>query len=125
MAYINHAFRVKHLNDTSGCKEYNKQLDFPNLAASRDSQVKCATNGCSGKGIRACHVIMANQNSESGLRMIIYCCPTCNGQKLGQLNDIRANAEAYILDNPECNFGKIGFKKKNISIIWLQHALWY
>ena len=107
MAYAQHSFRVKHLNGTSGCPHYNRQTDFPNLAASRNSQTKCATNGCKGKGTRACHVIMANQNSSSGQRYIVYCCPTCNGQKQGEINNIRANAEAYILDSPECMCGHL------------------
>ena len=68
-----------------------------NLAVSR-----CATNGCDGDATRACHVIMANQNSDSGIRYIVHCCPTCNGQTEGQTNDIRRNAENYMLDDCDC-----------------------
>jgi hypothetical protein len=98
MAFQSHCFRVKHLNGTSGCRHYR------GLEAERDSDTKCATNGCSGKGTRACHVIMANQNSDSGTRYIVYCCPTCNGQKQGEVNDIRKNAEHYPLDDCDCGF---------------------
>ena len=124
MAFISHSFRVKHLNGTSGCPHYGgfqgtltpSPFNAPpatprNLphAAERDSDIKCATNGCRGKGTRACHVIMANQNSNSGVRTLVYCCATCNGQKKGEINDIRANAEAYLLDgkggNELCDCG--------------------
>lgn len=98
MAYAHHDFRVVHLNGTSGCDHYR------GLEAERDSQVKCATNGCSNKGTRACHVIHANQSASSGKRYIVYCCPTCNGQKLGQLNEIRSNAECYCLEDCDCGY---------------------
>lgn len=90
------SFRVKHLNDTSGCPHYR------GLEASSGSETKCATNGCSRSAIRACHVIMANQSAASGKRYIVYCCAACNGQKLGQVNDIRKNAVHHELRGCSC-----------------------
>lgn len=90
--------RVKHLNGTSGCPHYR------GYGAPSDATTKCATNGCKYPANRACHVIYANQNDESGNRHIVYCCATCNGQKLGQVNMIRANAITYRLDDCDCGY---------------------
>ena len=98
MAFVSHDNRVKHLNGTSGCPHYR------GLGASNSSTTKCATNGCNNSGIRACHVIMANQNANSGTRYIVYCCPTCNGQKLGQVNNIRSNAIMHQLGDCTCGY---------------------
>ena len=96
MAYASHSFRVKHLNGTKGCPHYR------GLEASADSDTKCATNGCSQPARRACHVIMANQSAASGKRYIVYCCATCNGQKLGQVNDVRKNAVCHEIAGCSC-----------------------
>jgi len=101
MAYAEHSKRVKHLNRTSGCPHY------AGLAAPADAATKCATNGCGGRATRACHVVMVNQSGAKprdggGIRYIVYCCPECNGQKLGQANDVRSNAVMHRLDACDC-----------------------
>lgn len=98
MAYLHHGFRVKHLNGTSGCPHY------AGLEADAHSTTKCATNGCGGYATRACHVIMANQNDCSGNRWIVYCCAKCNGQKKGQVNNIRSNGVCYELPCCDCGY---------------------
>lgn len=96
MAFVEHSFRVKHLIGTTGCPHYG------GLAADINTTTKCSTNGCNGTANRACHVIMVNQNAETGVRHIVYCCASCNGQRQGQVNDIRANAKCYVLEDCAC-----------------------
>ena len=101
----NCGFRVKHLNNTRGCPHYrrvNIDGEILDLASSNACPVKCASNGCSGRAIRACHVIMANQSSNSGGRYIVYCCAVCNGNKYGQVLNVRANAECYFMGDCFC-----------------------
>jgi len=104
MAYSGHDNRVKHLNGTSGCTHYR------GLEASSDSSITCASHHdvCkakdprAAKGTRGCHVIMANQNARSGTRYIIYCCPSCNGDKHMSSFDVRSNAVMHNLDGQPC-----------------------
>eukprot|EP00050_Salpingoeca_kvevrii_P019370 m.85307 g.85307 ORF g.85307 m.85307 type:complete len:100 (+) comp8379_c0_seq1:384-683(+) len=96
MAFLEGPMRVKHLNGTSSCRHYR------GLGASYDSGVKCATNGCQGRATRACHVIFVNQPHERANRYIVYCCPTCNGQKLGQISTLRRNAQCFLLSDCRC-----------------------
>jgi hypothetical protein len=108
MAYAHHDNRVKHLNGTSGCKCYH------GLEAPSDSDTRCATHAqqCKGakkdpghghdRATRGCHVIMANQSPQTGTRYIIYCCPSCNGNKNGTPFDVRSNAVMHNLDGKPC-----------------------
>lgn len=93
----NSGFRVKNLRGTSGCKHYR------GLEADVASKTKCATNECNKKAIRACHLIAANQNAESGKRFIAYLCASCNGQ-YDTILQIRLNAVAYDLDDCDCGW---------------------
>lgn len=105
MSHGNSGFRVKHLNNTSGCVHYrnvNINGQIWDLASSNLCDVKCSSNGCSGKATRACHVVMANQSSSTGSRYIVYCCATCNGYKNGEVTSLRLNAECYMMGDCFC-----------------------
>jgi len=91
----NEGNRVKNLRSTSGCAHYK------GYAASSDSEVKCAVNGCNNKGIRACHVIYANQNATTGTRYIVYMCSSHNAI-YNQILDVRANAKMHELKDCPC-----------------------
>ena len=81
---------------------FTQQLGEGEIKANRFSTTKCATNLCKGYATRACHVINANQNHETGKRYIVFCCSTCNGQKKGEVNSIRTNAKTYFLWECDC-----------------------
>ena len=89
------AFRVKNLRGTSGCSHYGAYKAF------NSSTTKCAVNGCPKDATRACHVISANQNSKSGVRKIVYMCPSHNATY--DVLDIRSNAQHHEL--PGCHCG--------------------
>lgn len=90
----NAGFNVKNLAHTSGCPHYGK------FAASDGTQVKCATNGCQGKGCCACHVISANQNND-GQRFLVYMCDSCN-KTYDRVLHVRANAVHHELPGCRC-----------------------
>jgi hypothetical protein len=105
MSHGNSGFRVKHLNYTSGCEHYkNCEIDGEvlDLSSSNYCPVKCSTNKCNNRATRACHVIMANQSAATGSRYIVYCCAVCNGNKNGEICDIRGNAECYMMGDCDC-----------------------
>lgn len=68
--------RVKNLRGTSGCPHIGP------YRASADAGEKCATNGCGGRGNRACHVIAANQSAAGGHRVLVYMCAACNASSV-------------------------------------------
>jgi len=72
MTHGNTGFKVKNLRGTKGCPHYR------GYGSAADSDKKCAWNGCSGRAIRACHVIAANQNEARGRRFLVYMCASCN-----------------------------------------------
>jgi hypothetical protein len=47
-----------------------------------------------GSANRACHVISANQNTDSARRFIVYMCASHNGQH-GVILNIRGNATTF------------------------------
>eukprot|EP00160_Parvularia_atlantis_P010161 Unigene19993_Nuclearia_a/m.55594 Unigene19993_Nuclearia_a/g.55594 ORF Unigene19993_Nuclearia_a/g.55594 Unigene19993_Nuclearia_a/m.55594 type:complete len:130 (-) Unigene19993_Nuclearia_a:25-414(-) len=94
----NSGYNVKNLRGTSGCKHYK------GLGASVDSTTKCAFNGCKKDATRACHVISSNQNAQTGVRKIIYMCPSHNGI-YGDVLNVRANA--LTLEFPDCTCGTL------------------
>lgn len=89
---------------------FGERLDVPTtevLKPPRDTDKQCAVNGCKngpdgkkGLAIRACHVISANQNADSGVRKIVYMCASHNG--LYKVHTIRSNAITHILDDCDC-----------------------
>jgi hypothetical protein len=91
------AFRVKNLRGTSGCTHYR------GLGASANSTTSCAVNGCSDVANRACHVIYANQNADTGNRLIVYLCASHNAI-YDQVLSIGENRIAYILDDCDCGW---------------------
>jgi len=110
MAFSQHGNRVKHLNGTSHCPHYR------GLEASADASTNCAThkefcqgaaNAKSTTATRGCHVVKANQSGAAparggGNRYIVYCCPSCNGNKDGTSFSVRLNAIMHNLDGKPC-----------------------
>ncbi|KAL9642265.1 hypothetical protein ABK040_007264 [Willaertia magna] len=96
MTHGNEGNRVKNLKHTTGCPHSRGH------EADRDSNTKCAVNGCNNKGNNACHVTHANQNEESGKRYLVNMCTKHNAAK-DTLN-IRENAKMTELK--DCNCGE-------------------
>ena len=92
----NTGLRVKNLKGTSGCRHYR------GLNASSESVLKCSVNGCNNMATRACHVIMANQNSVSGRRLIVYMCPPHNAD---YRNILSIGLHRIVEELPDCNCG--------------------
>lgn len=99
----NTGFRVKNLRHTKFCKHktsgevWHDQVDT--------AATKCIVNGCNTELTttqkRGCHVISANQNTNTGTRFIVVMCDHHN-----KLYDIplvlRANAKRTILASCFC-----------------------
>lgn len=73
------------------------------LRASNSDTRQCASHQCTKPAIRACHVILANQNLLIGKRYIVYLCDGCNKNYRGAFN-IRANAECHELIYCDCGW---------------------
>lgn len=91
----NEGFNVKNLGHTTGCPHYG------DVAASDDTEKKCATNLCPKTGSNACHVISANQNNETGKRFIVYMCDSHN-KIYDSVIHIRKNALYHDLSGVNC-----------------------
>jgi hypothetical protein len=104
-AHGNEGFRVKNLHHTSNCSH---KLQSGSWFDHIDTKATiCMVNGCQTKLTssqkRGCHVVSANQNTDSGQRFLVAMCAEHNAYYDSPL-DIRLNAAECAL---ECKCGHL------------------
>eukprot|EP00164_Ancoracysta_twista_P009221 GFYU01013575.1.p2 GENE.GFYU01013575.1~~GFYU01013575.1.p2 ORF type:complete len:142 (-),score=5.12 GFYU01013575.1:362-787(-) len=102
-AHGNAGNNVKNLHHTSNCPHKPSSIPWVDLIGT-DARY-CMKNGCNTELTetqkRGCHVVYANQGTNSGTRYIVAMCARHNGDYSGPLN-IRVNAKQLALEDCSC-----------------------